>query len=201
MAIQRKAKTSLISKPSAMQMKVATVIQAPAQAPVGKVPNVDISKELKAAITALAPAAKRLATALGKLDPAKLPGGAASDLLYDLRQVVKQVGGVTSALDEVVKPAVAMLEEHFVQTLAADESSGLQGTRSRTQVTDNPVPVIKPEDWNKFYAYVAKTKQWELLQHKVNTEAVRDRWNEKRQVKFVGVFHVKKVSCTKLGGK
>ena len=77
----------------------------------------------------------------------------------------------------------------------------MQGARSRVQVTDSPVPVIKPKDWNKFYAYVAKTKQWELLGRKVSTEAIRERWNAKQQVKFVGVFHAKKVSCTKLGGK
>jgi CBS-domain-containing membrane protein len=162
---------------------------------------VDISKELKAATGALQPAAKRLTTLLAKLDPAKIPAGAASDLLYDLRQAVKQLGGVTAAVDDVVSPAVKLLEEHFVDTLAADEASGLQGMHSRTQVTESAVPVIKPEDWLKFLSYVAKTKQWELLQHKVNTEAVRERWKEKKQVKYVGVFHAKKVSCTKLGGK
>lgn len=162
---------------------------------------VDISKELKAATGALQPAAKRLTTLLAKLDPAKIPAGAASDLLYDLRQAVKQLGGVTAAVDDVVTPAVKMLEEHFINTLAADEASGLQGMHSRTQVTKSDVPVIKPEDWLKFLAYVAKTKQWELLQHKVNTEAVRERWKEKKQVKYVGVFHAPRVSCTKLGGK
>jgi hypothetical protein len=100
-----------------------------------------------------------------------------------------------------VTSAIKLLEEHFINTLATDNSTGLQGARSRVQVTDSVVPVIKPEDWNKFYAYVAKTKQWELLGHKVSTEAIRERWAQKRQVKFVGVFHAKRVSVTKLGGK
>jgi hypothetical protein len=162
---------------------------------------VDLSKELKAAVAALQPAVRRLTTLLAKLDPTKIPAGAASDLLYDLRQAVKQLSGVTAAVDDVVTPCVKMLEEHFVNTLAVDEASGLQGMHSRTQVTESAVPVIKPEDWLKFLAYVAKTKQWELLQHKVNTEAVRERWKEKRQIKYVGVFHAKRVSVTKLGGK
>ena len=163
--------------------------------------TVDLNKELKAAVCALQPAAKRLTTLLTKLDPVKMPAGAASDLLYDLRQAVKQLSGVTAAVDDVVVPAVKVLEEHFINTLAADEASGLQGMHSRTQVTESPVPVIKPENWLKFFAYVAKTKQWELLLHKVNTEAVRERWKEKKQVKYIEVFHAKRVSSTKLGRK
>jgi hypothetical protein len=169
--------------------------------PTKKVPNVDISKELKAAAKALAPAARRLTKALAALDPTALPSGAVSDLLYDLRQTTKQVAGLASGLDDALKPAVKAVEEHFIQTLAADEASGLQGSHSRTQITDTPVPVIKPEDWPKFYAYAVKTRQFELLQHSVNAAAVRERWDAKKQVKFVSVFHAKRVSCTKLGGK
>jgi hypothetical protein len=166
-----------------------------------KVPNVDVSSELQAASKALAPATRRLAKVLTALDPAALPAGAVSDLLYDLRQTTKQVAGLASGLDDALKPAIKLLEEHFIQSLAADEASGVQGARSRVQVTDTPVPVIKPEDWPAFYAYAVKTKQWELLQHSVNAAAVRERWNNKKQVKYISVFHAKKVSCTKLGGK
>lgn len=166
-----------------------------------KVPNVDISKELRTAAQALSPAARRLAKALTSLDPTTLPAGAVSDLLYDLRQTTKQVAGLASGLDDALKPAVKVLEEHFIQSLAADEASGVQGARSRVQVTDTAVPVIKPEDWPAFYAYAVKTKQWELLQHSVNASAVRERWDAKKQVKYVSVFHAKRVSCTKLGGK
>ena len=166
-----------------------------------KVPNVDISSELQAAAKALAPAARRLAKALASLDPTTLPAGAVSDLLYDLRQTTKQVAGLASSLDDALKPAVKALEEHFIQSLAADEASGVQGVRSRVQVTDTAVPVIKPEDWPAFYTYAVKTRQWELLQHSVNAAAVRERWDAKKQVKYVSVFHAKRVSCTKLGGK
>jgi hypothetical protein len=166
-----------------------------------KVPNVDISGELQVASKALAPAVKRLTKALAQLDPSTLPAGAVSDLLYDLRQTTKQAAGLAGGLDDALKPAVKALEEHFIQTLKADEASGIQGARSRVQVTDTAVPVIKPEDWPAFYAYAVKTKQFELLQHSVNAAAVRERWNNKKQVKYVSVFHAKKVSCTKLGGK
>ena len=166
-----------------------------------KVPNVDITAEIKAASKALAPAVRRLTIALRTLDPAKLPVGAVSDLLYQLRLTDKAPNALLTPLDDVVKPALKALEEYFIQTLAVGESSGVQGMGSRTQVTESPVPVIKPEDWTKFHRWVAKTKQWDLLPRAVNKDAVRERWDAKKPVKFVGVFHAKKVSCTKLGGK
>jgi hypothetical protein len=162
--------------------------------------SVDLTKELAAAIKALQPAVKRLAT-ISRVDFTKLPVGSLADLLYDLRAARQQLGTITAPLDDLLAPAEKAVKEHFVNTLKADESSGVQGQYSRVQVTPNDIPVVKAENWLKFFAYVAKTKQWELLAHKISAEAVRERWNDKKQVKFVDVFHDKRVSCTKLQGK
>ena len=166
-----------------------------------KLPNVDIAAEVKAASKALAPAVRRLTAALKNLDPAKLPIGGVSDLLYQLRMTDKLPNTLLAPFDDVLPPALKALEEHFIQTLAVGESSGVQGMASRTQVTESLVPVLKPEDRMKFYQYVAKTKQWDLLPSGVNKEAVRERWENRKQVKFIGSFHAKRVSCTKLGDK
>jgi hypothetical protein len=163
--------------------------------------TVDIVVEVQAAAKALAPAVRRLARALGGLDPAKLPSGRASDLLYALRQAAKLPAALAAPFDDLIDPAVKALEEHFVKSLTVGESSGVQGMSSRTQVTETAVPVVKPSDWEKFFAYVAKTKQWDLLSRKVSAEAVRERWDAKKPVPHVSAFHVKKVSCTKLGGR
>jgi len=156
---------------------------------------------VQAAIKALAPALKRLSGPLSKLDPAKLPMGQVADLLYDLRQSAKLLTTTVAGFDDVIPPAIKALEEHFIQSLKVGEASGVQGMRSRVQVTDDPVPVVKPEAWSKLYAYIARTKQWELLNKAINRAAVKERWAAKKQVPGVDVFHVKKVSCTKLGGK
>lgn len=37
-------------------------------------------------------------------------------------------------------------------------------------------------DWPKFYAYIAKTKSWDLLQRRVGEAAVAARWEEKKTV-------------------
>jgi hypothetical protein len=162
-------------------------------------PDVDIAKELITAAKALAPAVKRLEAIMKKLDPKKLPIGSVSDLLYDLRDLRQMVGVLTDPLTEVIGPAIKTLEEHFIQTLTIGESSGVQGKYSRVQVTDSVVPVVA--DWDKFYAYIKKNSAFELLNRAVNRDAVRERWDAKKQVPGIDSFHAKKVSCTKLTGK
>jgi len=166
-----------------------------------KVPSLAITEEIKAAGKALAPAVRRLEKAFKDFDPATVPVGALVDLLYAVRQAAQLPKTLVTPFDDILSPLEKVVQDHFINTLAVGESSGVQGQMSRVQVTSSDVPVVKPEDWAKFFQFVSKTKQWELLQHKVNTEAVRERWRNKKQVKFVGTFTAKKVSCTKLSGK
>jgi len=161
--------------------------------------SIDINVEVMAAQKVVAPAVKRLTKALAKLEPKNMPVGAVADLLYDLRQLGKLAATITAPIGEVVEPAVKLLEEHFINTLAVGESSGVQGQHSRIQVTDSVVPVV--DDWVKFYAHIAKTKEFELLNRAVNVAAVRERWDAKKKVPGLGTFHHKKVSATKLSGK
>jgi hypothetical protein len=163
-----------------------------------KAPNLDISKDVALATKALAPAAKRLEKALAMLDPAKIPTGALADALYDLKALGKLLNSITAPFDDFLPATVKTIEDYFINTLEVGESSGVQGYLARVQVTTKPVPVIKPENWIKFWTYVAKTKQWDLLQRKVSSDAVRERWDNKKQVKFVDVFNAKSTSCTKL---
>jgi hypothetical protein len=162
-------------------------------------PKLDITTEIIAATKALAPAAKRLAKVLGKLDPTTIPEGALADTLYDLRQLTKSLGSVTAQFDDFLSPAIKLVEEHFVQTLAVGEATGIQGKRSRVQVTEAIIPAV--EDWEKFYMHIKKTGAFELLNRAVNRTAVQERWDAHKAVPGVGKFHAKKVSCTKLSGK
>jgi hypothetical protein len=165
-------------------------------------PKVDVTKELQAAQKALAPALTRLKRAAATLDPKALPVGTAVDMLYAVRQASSSLAALIKPLrEDALDVMEGVLEEHFINTLAVGESSGVQGHAARVQVSSSPQPVVKPEDWEKFFAWVAKTKQWELLQRKVNREAVRERWDAKKRVQYVSVFNAKTVSCTKLGGK
>ena len=163
-----------------------------------KAPNIDIAKEVAAAAKALEPARRRLEKSLGAMRPDQVPPGALADFLYDLKQTARLLESVVKPFDDFLPGAIRATEDHFVNSLAVGEASGVQGMSSRVQVTESSVPVVKPENWLKFWAWVAKTKQWDLLPRQVSKDAVRERWDLKKQVKFVDCFHAKKVSCTKL---
>ena len=161
-----------------------------------KAPNIDISKEVALATKALAPAAKRLEKALAGLKPEQLPTGALADCLYDLKGLSKLLGSITAPFDDFLPATVKTVEDHFVNTLMVGESSGVQGFTSRVQVTESAVPTL--DDPQKFYAYVRKNNAFELLNRALNRTAIQERWDAKKQIPGVGVFHAKKVSCTKL---
>jgi hypothetical protein len=162
-------------------------------------PKIDLIAEVTVAGKALMPALKRLTKSLPKLKPEDLPIGAVADLLYDLRQAGKVLATLQAPFSDVLDPAVKLLEEHFVQKLMVGESSGVQGKMARVQITESVVPNL--EDPAKFYAFLKKTGDFELLNRALNRAAVNERWAARKQVPGVGKFHVKKVSCTRLGGR
>lgn len=162
-------------------------------------PKLDIMPEVTAAQKALSPAVKRLTKILEKFAADKLPVGAVADTLYDLKQLSKILNALTSPFDDLLLPSVKTTEEHFIQTLAVGESSGVQGMKSRVQITDSVIPVVK--DWPKLYAHIKKTGEFELLNRAPNRVAIVERWDAKKEVPGVDKFRAKKVSCTKLGGK
>ena len=137
-----------------------------------------------------------LRVALKKVDPRKMKIGAVADLLYQLEQSAGLTRQLPKPFEEVFSDSIKMIEEFFVNKLEEGESSGVQGLISRVQINGKPVPVVN--DWEKFYAHISKTKSWDLLNKAVNRDAVRARWNDKKQVPGVTTFRSKTVSCTKL---
>jgi hypothetical protein len=167
-----------------------------------KLNELTVAVELQAAQKAMAPAVKRLARALATVAPDRLkslPVGALADTLYDLRGLNKQLSVLLAPFTDLTEPAIKAIEEFFVDSLRVGEASGVQGMRSRVQVTESVIPVA--EDWAKFYKYLKRTGEFELLNRAINRPAVAERWDAKKQVPGVGKFVAKKVSCTKLGGK
>jgi hypothetical protein len=164
-----------------------------------KAPKIDINSELAAASKILAPAVKRLTKALRALQPKDLPMGALADTLYDLRQLSKLLNNLSAPFEDVLAPATKEVEDYFIATLPVGEATGIQGHKSRVQVTESVIPVVN--NWPKFYAYIKRHNAFELLGRAVKKEAVQERWSAKKEVPGVGRFRNKKVSCTKLSGK
>jgi hypothetical protein len=67
-------------------------------------------------------------------------------------------------------------------------------------VTVEYKPKKKPNvvDWPKFYAYIAKTKGWDLLQRRVGEAAVAARWDEKKTIPGVEAIEVEDFSYSQV---
>lgn len=118
--------------------------------------------------------------------------GACADALYKLRQ---QKGELKRTLDALEEKESA-LREHIIITLPKSEASGVAGKVARVAIVTKIVPTVT--NWEKLYAYVGKTKSWDLLQRRVSTSAVTERWDEAKDVPGVGRFSAITVSVSKL---
>ena len=97
---------------------------------------------------------------------------------------------------EKLKKLESQIEQYFIDTLSVEKATGIAGQVALVQVKVRPVPTV--EDWPKVYAYIGRTKSFDLLQRRLNAEAVKERWEAKKAIPGVGVFNAKKVSCTRI---
>lgn len=126
--------------------------------------------------------------------PIKLPRtvAACADRLYACRQ---EKATAQKAVDALAREEAA-LKEHLINTLPKGEASGTMGRIAKAHVYTKDVPQVK--DWPKLYAYIVKTKSWDLLQRRLAEGAVAERWEAKKKVPGVELFRAVTVSCTKL---
>lgn len=164
------------------------------------IPVLDLSSELAAIQQALKPALVKLKKHLTKLEDLKvLPVGALADQLKDLQDLSSLMSHAVDPATELISPVRKIMTDHFINTLAVGESSGVQGIRARVQITESVVPIA--EDWAKIQAHVKKTEDFAMLNRSLNTDHIRELWNDKKPTPGVGKFNAKKVSVTKLRGK
>jgi hypothetical protein len=87
------------------------------------------------------------------------------------------------------------LEEKLIEELPASDANGICGKTTRATIKTKRVPTIK--DWDALTKHIKKTGDFDLIQKRLNQEAVGLRWEEKQQVPGVEGFTVKKLSITK----
>ena len=118
--------------------------------------------------------------------------GACADKLYALRALrlaeQKRV--------DVIEAEESALREHIISTLPKSEASGVAGKVARVAVLTKTVAQV--QDWDALYKYVARTKQFDLLQRRVSDAAVKARWEDGKAVPGVDKFNAVTVSVTKL---
>lgn len=108
-----------------------------------------------------------------------IPIGMLIDVLYDLREERKALSRQDSKLKEKEDAIEIFLLNEMSQT--NEETKG--GKKCTVSIKRAEVPDVY--DWDKFYAYMNKTKANRLLQRRPTVESFRELWAE--GVKVPGV--------------
>jgi len=112
---------------------------------------------------------------------------------------------VLTEKDNELKEQELILRNHLTANFAKDKIS-LDGARGKLGIAilSHPtVPDIK--DWDKFYAWIAKTKSWDCLQKRLGATAIALRWDagkaipgvEKKEIEVLKVSLIKKPAAKK----
>ena len=123
----------------------------------------------------------------------KLPKtlGACVDRLFAIRAELSQFNVSSGKLDEERKA----IEAKLIDELPASNAEGITGKMARATIISKRVGTVS--DWGKLQAFIKKNGVFELLQRRLNQEAVAERWEAKKPVPGVESLTVKKVSLTK----
>lgn len=114
------------------------------------------------------------------------------DQLYRLRvrrlELQRQV--------ELLQKEETALKDRLVRELPADQATGIAGRVARASITVREVPTVS--DWDALLSHVGVTRDFSLLQRRVNAARVHELWDEHHVVPGVESFRLVTVSLVKL---
>lgn len=117
--------------------------------------------------------------------------GEAVDLLFKLRSERRALASKA----EDARAQEYLMEQALLDKFKKDELEGARGKSALASIKRSDVPVI--EDDAKFYAYLRKTGEFDLLERRPAKEACRARWAKKIGIPGVSVFTKVSVNLTK----
>lgn len=118
--------------------------------------------------------------------------GACADALYKLKEQKTDLNRQITAIEEQEK----LVKEHLIQNLPKDDARGVMGKLSKASIVTKVIPTAN--DWDAFYKYVLKKKDFSLMQRRLSEGAIRERWEAGEKLPGVEPFNVVTVSVTKL---
>lgn len=117
--------------------------------------------------------------------------GGCADRLYQLRAERQ----VLTRKARVIEDEEKAIKAHLIDTLPKSQAEGVVGKSARAQVVTRVIAQVR--DWDKFYRYVLRTKDFSLMARKPNEAAIKERWENKQKVPGASPFQAVKVSVTK----
>lgn len=121
----------------------------------------------------------------------KMTLGAVVDKLYELKQERAERQKTVDA----VKKAESAVEQYLIDTMPKSDQSGVIGRTAKAVIITSKKPSVT--DWDKVYAYIKKNNRFDLLQKRVSDTAVKELWDDGKDVPGVDVYNAKKISLTK----
>lgn len=118
--------------------------------------------------------------------------GACADKLFELRN--KRLD-MQKLVDEVEAEEKAY-KNHLIENLPKSEASGVAGKLARITIVTKQIPQVK--DWVAFHAHVKKSGNFDLLQKRLSDAAIKERWEEGKEVPGVEHFNVVSVSINRV---
>lgn len=118
--------------------------------------------------------------------------GAKIDLLYTLRA---QRLEAQKQLDAMAANESA-LKIHIMESFEKSEIEGAKGSIATASIKRTTQAEVT--DWDAYWAYIGKTKDWELLQKRPGITALRERWDHGKQIPGVEPRVVEDLSLTKV---
>lgn len=126
--------------------------------------------------------------------PLKIPKSlaGAADLLYTIRQ---KRYDLNTEIDKL-KEQEAALREHLLSQLPTTGATGVAGEVGAVNIV--PKVGVKVIDRDAFRAYVVRHHAWDLMTQGVNGAAVRERWDEGKEVPGTEPNPYSELSVTKV---
>lgn len=99
---------------------------------------------------------------------------------------------------EVASSRVSALQKELAEKMNKLKLGNAGGRRAKAEFVEKEFGRV--DDWDKFYAHIAKTKAWDLLQRRPNNKALAERWDAKKKVPGVIRDRIKllKISAKKV---
>jgi len=117
--------------------------------------------------------------------------GACVDLYYNLRAKRLEL---QSAVEDIKKDE-AVLRDHIIDNLSAQDAESVGGKIAKATIKKSVHASAK--DWTKIWAYLRRTKNYQIIGKRLNDKACRELWEDKKVIPGVERFDKKSVSLTK----
>jgi len=117
---------------------------------------------------------------------------ACADRLYKTRESRLALARQVAVLEERERE----ITEFLLTELPRGGATGVAGKVGRVTIRSEDIPIVT--DKGAFHEYLKKTGEFDLLQQRLASKAVKERWSDGKQVPGLGLLVKSKLSITKV---